>query len=266
MRNIFHAPVQYAWLTTLLGYANIIFCTAWCIYCTLTGMLLCNPLAKAWHPEPNYPGHCGSQLPEIVKNAAWNIVCDLTTLALPVAGVWRLQLNRAHKWGLTAVFALGFVVIATAAARIGVTVVAMTRDVSPAYTMARTNLSFVETSLSIIVACAPTLRPLLTSAFHIYSPSGPSHHTPGASRMGLHNRQNSRKGFETLPDQYGFDEGERRRKHESDTGIPLYEMLTSTTRADGSPVPLDRSWSRSRDRDPNHITVTKDISISHNEV
>ena len=167
-------------------------------------MLRCNPISKAWHPtDSNYSGQCKNERPEIVKNAAWNIICDLTTAALPTVGVWRLQLNRSHKIGLTAVFALAIVVIATAAARIGVSVVADQRDghVSAAYNGARTDLSFVESSLSIAVACAPTLRPIFASRFHLYTPPGQPNVKLGdltSSRP----RRSSLHGFESLPDSF----------------------------------------------------------------
>ena len=230
-------------------------------------MLRCQPISKSWHKEASYPGHCGDELPVIIRNAAWNIVCEFTTAIIPTIGVWRLQLNRVHKWGLTAVFALAFMVFATSAARIGITVVAQTKQVSAGYSAARTNLSFVETSLSIIVACAPTLRPIFTKTFHLYtSPLQSNMRSGGLPR---HHRPHERKGFESLPDAYGLEEGyDKKSKTATDTIIPLGDVKsTNATRADGSPVPTDLPWGRDKDEsdDEQHIKVLHEVSISTNK-
>ena len=189
-----------------------------------------------------------------------------------MAGTWQLQLTKGHKWGLTGVFALGLVLIGTAAARIGVSVVADKQDVSVWYNAARTNLSFAESSLSIAVACAPTLRPLFGAGFHVYMSEGASKHLASAAAS-RHARGVEFKGFENLPDAYELDE--RGRKKDSKAGWG-YEGSGNQTSVDGRPVQDERGrrdwgWrrevrrerdeSRSEQRHSDVIEVKTELSV-----
>jgi hypothetical protein len=68
----------------------------------------CQPVEKSW--KPMLPGKC---LPAGFLNyggrlqAIWNAFMDLVTAGFPVYMVWRLQVKRSTKWGLTALMGGG---------------------------------------------------------------------------------------------------------------------------------------------------------------
>lgn len=71
----------------------------------LTGFL-CVPLSKVW--DDSLPGHCLDQQNLRIFNSVSTIVTDIIILCLPMPQIWKLQLQRAQKTGLTCLFALGF--------------------------------------------------------------------------------------------------------------------------------------------------------------
>lgn len=68
--------------------------------------LACRPLAHAWNPLVE--GKCvKDSLAVHIVSAGINTVSDLIIVVLPQPIIWRLELDRQKKWGLTAVFLLG---------------------------------------------------------------------------------------------------------------------------------------------------------------
>lgn len=53
------------------------------------------------------PGSCGDLAKAEMAAAAFNLVLDVLIVLLPVPIVWRLQLPKQKKVGITATFALG---------------------------------------------------------------------------------------------------------------------------------------------------------------
>lgn len=66
----------------------------------------CTPRRKIW--EPYIPGHCLNFGAILVSGAVLNIISDFLLLALPLISIWRLQMATKHKFGISAVFAIGF--------------------------------------------------------------------------------------------------------------------------------------------------------------
>lgn len=72
---------------------------------TLLKIFECTPREKIWNPR--LPGHCVNiNIPLLVASAI-NVVSDLSILLLPMVCVWRLQMRRAKKLGICAIFAAG---------------------------------------------------------------------------------------------------------------------------------------------------------------
>ena len=65
----------------------------------------CNPRQKYW--EPIIPGHCFDRGQLGVATSVINIVSDFSILILPLPLIWRLQMSRAKKARVTAVFGVG---------------------------------------------------------------------------------------------------------------------------------------------------------------
>jgi hypothetical protein len=92
----------------------------WCIsppYCSETDncrvitvtfmfIFICVPVEKLWYPDT--PGYCNNQVATWVANAASTILTDIAILVLPIPQVWKLQLRRPEKVGVTFAFCLGF--------------------------------------------------------------------------------------------------------------------------------------------------------------
>jgi len=119
------AEVLYAWnlgwtkVSLLLMYYRIFrhqyfkkmawavgtFVWAWVICITFMFIFICVPVQKLWYPE--IPGHCIYQVGTWISNAASTILTDLIILLMPIPQIWKLQLRRTEKIGLTLAFSLG---------------------------------------------------------------------------------------------------------------------------------------------------------------
>lgn len=120
------AEILYAWnlgwtkLSLLLMYYRIFrvdyfkktawavggFVMAWVVTITFLFIFICVPVQKLWYPM--LPGRCINQVGTWIANAASTLLTDLTILCLPIPQIWKLQLNKREKIGLTIAFGLGF--------------------------------------------------------------------------------------------------------------------------------------------------------------
>ncbi|KAG5983498.1 hypothetical protein E4U55_008020 [Claviceps digitariae] len=171
------AEVLYAWnlgwtkLSLLLMYYRIFrhqyfkkmawvvgaFVWAWVICITFLFIFICVPVQKLWYPQ--IPGHCIHQVGTWMSNAASTILTDLVILIMPMPEIWKLQLRKAEKIGLTLAFSLGFFVVFASAYRTSVLFTYTNSD--PTYTLAPTvGWTEIEMAAGIISACLPTLLPI----------------------------------------------------------------------------------------------------------
>ncbi|KAM0563171.1 hypothetical protein ACHAPJ_000887 [Fusarium lateritium] len=172
------AEVLYAWnlgwtkLSLLLMYYRIFrvpyfkkmawivgsFVFAWVICITFLFIFICIPVAKLWYPD--LPGRCINQVGTWIANAASTIFTDIVILCLPLPPIWKLQLGRSEKLGLTAAFAIGSFVVFASAYRTSVLFTYTTTD--PSYTLAPTvGWTEIEMSAGIVSANLPTMLPVL---------------------------------------------------------------------------------------------------------
>ena len=91
------------------------FVWAWVICIMFLFIFICVPVKKLWYP--NLPGHCIDQVGTWISNAASTILTDLIILLLPLPQIWKLQLRKTEKIGLTLAFSLGFLYVASAPSR-----------------------------------------------------------------------------------------------------------------------------------------------------
>ncbi|KAM0492942.1 hypothetical protein ACHAP8_009606 [Fusarium lateritium] len=172
------AEVLYAWnlgwtkLSLLLMYYRIFrvpyfkrmawivgtFVFAWVITITFLFIFICIPVAKLWYPD--LPGHCINQVGTWIANAASTIFTDIVILCLPIPPIWKLQLGKSEKLGLTAAFAIGSFVVFASAYRTSVLFTYTATD--PSYTLAPTvGWTEIEMSAGIVSANLPTMLPVL---------------------------------------------------------------------------------------------------------
>lgn len=87
------------------AYAIGALVVALAIVSTLLLGFICVPLSKVW--DPSLPGYCLSQTSVRIFNSTSTIFTDLIILCLPAPQIWKLQLQKSKKAGLTCLFALG---------------------------------------------------------------------------------------------------------------------------------------------------------------
>ncbi|QUC22484.1 uncharacterized protein UV8b_06725 [Ustilaginoidea virens] len=172
------AEILYAWnlgwtkISLLLMYYRIfrhayfkkmawvvgIFVWAWVICITFLFIFICVPVQKLWYPQ--IPGRCINQVGTWISNALSTILTDLIILLLPLPQIWKLQLRKTEKMGLTLAFSLGFFVVFASAYRTSVLFTYTNTD--PTYTLAPTvGWTVIEMSAGIISACLPTFLPIV---------------------------------------------------------------------------------------------------------
>ncbi|KND95322.1 hypothetical protein TOPH_00002 [Tolypocladium ophioglossoides CBS 100239] len=151
--RIFHVPYfkKMAWVVG-------VFVWVWVICITFLFIFICVPVQKLWYPD--LPGHCIDQVGTWISNAASTILTDLVILLMPIPQIWKLQLRKTEKVGLTVAFSLGFFVVFASAYRTSVLFTYTSSD--PTYSLAPTvGWTVIELSAGIVSACLPTLLPIV---------------------------------------------------------------------------------------------------------
>ncbi|KAM0328617.1 hypothetical protein ACHAQA_005028 [Verticillium albo-atrum] len=163
------------------------FVMAWVVCITFLFIFICVPVEKLWYPH--LPGRCINQVGTWIANAASTIFTDLVILVLPIPPIWRLQLKKLEKIGLTFAFSLGFFVVFASAYRTSVLFTYSASD--PTYTLAPTvGWTAIEMSAGIVSACLPTLRPVMMICARSLGIKGSFSETlRGVSSMGLRSKK-----------------------------------------------------------------------------
>ena len=82
----------------------------------LASVFECNPIHKVW--DRRQPGTCFDLGASWYAYAAFNAICDLIIIIMPMPAIWRLQLKLTQKLSLAAVFLLGWFVVFTSIMRL----------------------------------------------------------------------------------------------------------------------------------------------------
>ncbi|KAL8726094.1 MAG: hypothetical protein Q9166_006931 [cf. Caloplaca sp. 2 TL-2023] len=219
------------------------------------GAGLCRPFAYNWDKTIE-GGRCGALNAAYISIAALDILGDAMIIALPMPSVWRLQTSTATKIGLTVIFTLGLLDIIVAILRIVylinfINTPDYTSDAYPTYLWA-----IVEVGLGTTVACAPTLRTLVTALVPMVKKSLSSYSSgyPRKFQRGPEHYSNISNGEIPLRPYTGFDT-----KAPGSKDSNPFEAVTITQAAAGS----DSAYWDSQDRvsDPEVIRVQKDVSV-----
>ncbi|OAA72086.1 hypothetical protein ISF_01159 [Cordyceps fumosorosea ARSEF 2679] len=137
------------------------FVICWAITISFLFTFICKPIEKLWIPE--LEGKCVNEVAVWLANAGSTIFSDIVILMLPIPQIWRLNLKKSEKIGLTLVFGLGFFAVFTSSYRTWVLFNYDKNDIP--YSLAPLLVwSDVEMCAGIISACLPTLRPVFNAA------------------------------------------------------------------------------------------------------
>lgn len=86
------------WTIHIFLFINVLYFVAvW-----IVSGLKCVPRAKIWNPA--LPGKCINYPAYEAVTGAFNLVSDLLMLLYPLVRVWKLQMSRTRKRGVSAVF------------------------------------------------------------------------------------------------------------------------------------------------------------------
>ncbi|KAM0246294.1 hypothetical protein ACHAQJ_010266 [Trichoderma viride] len=160
---------------------------------------------KQW--KPAVPGHCAQAVPFYLTFSSLTIVFDVTTLLLPFPVLLRLQMKFRRKAALLCLFALGVFVTVVQIIRIQ-TITNLSNYLDSAEAI---KWSIVETAVGIIIACVPTLAPLVTYFSEKTRSGGGSNNTParpgGEGPFALQSWRAAKSGMRPLGSGVGGDNG-----------------------------------------------------------
>ena len=87
------------------AYATLTIVCLFFIGSIVTSLRLCQPIAYAW--DRTIAGSCGDLATTELAAAAFNMGLDVVIVLLPLPVIWRLQVIKQKKIGVTVTFTLG---------------------------------------------------------------------------------------------------------------------------------------------------------------
>ncbi|RDL40437.1 uncharacterized protein BP5553_00416 [Venustampulla echinocandica] len=187
------------WLIHVLIWSNLLYYIA----VMIPQIVVCNPREKAWHPY--LPGKC-LDLPSIlITGAVVNIISDFSILILPVHSIWKLQMSRSRKYGVTAIFATGLFACVSSIMRLYNNVIfKTTEDIT--YNLSGVALwTIAEITSGMICGCLP----LLPNLFRHFVPKIKNSMTWGGSK-GTNKTNRATKGNDSELSAIRMDNMERK--------------------------------------------------------
>jgi hypothetical protein len=144
------------------SYAAMGLCAAFWTAAFFATAFFCTPPRKSWYSE--VPGRCGDSHKFYTGCASTDLVIDVIVIMLPMPVLWNLQMALAKKVALTAIFALGFLIIFITAIRLKFMNELDNNDATYSYAKMAVFSSIVPL-LGIINACLPIMRPAFRTIF-----------------------------------------------------------------------------------------------------
>lgn len=89
----------------------VFICSAYYTSAVFTFTFQCTPREKTWNPL--LPGNCIDVSAAIVVQGVINLVLDVGILIVPLWAIWSLRLPMKRKLGISAVFGVGILWVAT---------------------------------------------------------------------------------------------------------------------------------------------------------
>ncbi|ORY01680.1 hypothetical protein BCR34DRAFT_91515 [Clohesyomyces aquaticus] len=139
------------------GFTSLIFLSM--ITFSLAAVFVCSPVNYAWLKwDGLHKGKCVNNNALAFSHAAWGILTDFVTLALPITQIWNLHLATKKKIGVLLMFSVGSFVTVVSIVRLRALVhFAKTSNITWDYLEASL-WSVIEVYVGIVCACMPSLR------------------------------------------------------------------------------------------------------------
>lgn len=148
---------------TIAMFAVIFF---WTVGFFFSNLLQCWPISTNWNAYGGTaPDRCIMETEMYLAQAYSDVLTDLMILAMPLPCIWAMQLPLRHRIGVSCIFLLGLLTAAAGAAKLVVFhfIAQETNNGAVDVTYVLTPSIYwpmVESSLGIVGACLPLLRPL----------------------------------------------------------------------------------------------------------
>ncbi|OHW96260.1 integral membrane protein [Colletotrichum incanum] len=158
-------------------------------------LFLCTPVEKQYDPSiPADVGHCVDALAFYMTFSSLTIVFDVLIMFLPFPVIIKSQIQNRKKFVLLALFVLGVFVTIIQAIRIQ-TIKNLVNYLDSAKTI---QWSVIETCIGIIIACIPTLAPMVKYFAEKSRNFTDSNSKPRNSRYALQTWGTKRSGMQPL--------------------------------------------------------------------
>ncbi|CAI6338230.1 unnamed protein product [Periconia digitata] len=160
---LFYAEISFEPSHRILMYIMHFVAFGFGLSSILVTVFQCTPVNKAWYLTLD--GTCIDFILFSYWNSSIMLVTDLVLYLMPVIFTWNLQLRRAQRLGLNAMFGMGILVLGASAMRLH-TVHMFAQDADFSYRFANAMIwAMVENHLAIIVACAPSIKSIVMLVF-----------------------------------------------------------------------------------------------------
>jgi hypothetical protein len=221
--------------------ATIVFVALTTVALEISLFAECRPINAFWNQiNPFWRGandyYCVNEGKKLLAAGCISLLQDVMVTTLPIFLVWNLQLNRAKKMRLVALFSAGYLVCGMGLARVIYTHKTFFSSVDFTWWAAVLGVwTQTELCTGIMVACAPALKTFFTQAkataisyrssapLGSSAPSGKSNHSTGTETKGsgsggvglytqqLDDLEDAKEEKADFTDQHGADE--RKTKH-----------------------------------------------------
>ncbi|KAK2745164.1 hypothetical protein FQN55_006288 [Onygenales sp. PD_40] len=148
----------------ILVYLTIGFIASYATSGVLVIIFSCNPVAGSWDLDVAAlkTTYCINRPINYLAQSSFNIFSDLVIILLPVRTIWGLHMPTTQRLSIIAIFACGFFVCIVSIIRLE-SIITLLK--SPDLTWDTTDVliwSTIESHITILCACAPHLKPLVT--------------------------------------------------------------------------------------------------------
>ena len=163
LREFIHIFVPYG---TRRGLYRCCQCLIWFLLLFYPAMVVfanvqCSPHRKIY--DLSVKGHCFNRRALDITVSFVTLLTDFAILLLPQLAIWKLQMPRVRKIGLSAIFAVGIVAVVSAVVRIP-SAIRFFESADTTYDYSSVNLwALVEITCGVIIICAPTAPKLYES-------------------------------------------------------------------------------------------------------
>ncbi|KAK4692115.1 hypothetical protein P7C71_g5025, partial [Lecanoromycetidae sp. Uapishka_2] len=133
-------------------------------------LALCIPLSLNWTGLGGNNFQCIDENMMYLAQAFSDVITDIMILAIPLPCIWALQMSTKRKLAVCGVFLLGALTVAASVTRLVFTykiaAATLTGDMDLTYLLTPiVYWPMVESSLGIVGACLPSMRPVVTDGF-----------------------------------------------------------------------------------------------------